>query len=84
MTLKLNADWVVLSACNTGTAQGWRRSRSGLGGRSSMQGRTLLLELVGPLGIGARACDRSLSPTRRLMRASRARGASPGDDRAHG
>ena len=56
LALRLDADWVVLSACNTGSGRGRApRPRLGSGGRSSMRGRA-----------------RCSSPTGRCIRSRRA------------
>ena len=75
LALKLDADWVVLSACNTGTGRGRRR-----GGRLRARPRLLLRrharaprhQLVGAFAVGARTDDRSVPPSGRRSDAQRA------------
>ena len=85
LALKLDADWVVLSACNTGGRR-WRRRRSRL-----RTGPGILLrrdahdpghQLVGAFGFGARTGQRPVPPPGDRSRADARRGVAPGDDGA--
>ena len=85
LTLKLDADWVVLSACNTGAGAG-RRRRGGIGSRP----RLLLCrhagvarhQLVGAFAVGARTRHRPVQAPGRRSEADARRGAAAGDDGA--
>ena len=64
--LKLNADWVVLSACNTGAATGaGAEAASGLGQRLFLcrRARAAGDQLVGGLAVSPRAHERTFPAT---------------------
>ena len=85
LALKLDADWVVLSACNTGSAAAaGAEAASGLGPRVLLRrhARDPGHQLVSALGLGARACQRPVPPPERRSQAHARRSAAPGHDGA--
>jgi CHAT domain-containing protein len=83
--LRLDADWVVLSACNTGTGSGCRsgsRLRPGTRVLLRRHARFAGDQLVGSFPIGARADDRPFPATGGRPQTYARRGAPAGHDGA--
>ena len=85
LALKLDADWVVLSACNTAAGAGAGR-RSGFWSWQRIllcrHPRASCHQLVGAFGVGARLDHRPVPPSARRSGADARRSVAASDDRA--